>query len=98
MHKCEIHTSKVKYLGLIVGATGIEMAPEKVAAVVNWRTPTTVKNVQAFLGFANFYRGFIQNFSFITKPLTELTRYNTVNSPKSKKKQSYAPFHWSEEC
>ncbi|POS82085.1 hypothetical protein EPUL_006099, partial [Erysiphe pulchra] len=98
IHKCEFHTSKVKYLGLIVGASGIEMDPEKVTAVVNWKTPTTVKDVQAFLGFANFYRRFIHNFSVITKPLTDITRFSTIISTKSKKKQSYAPFHWSKEC
>lgn len=51
----------------------------KVAAIKNWPTPTTVKELQRFLGFANFYRRFIQNYSSITSPLTSLLR----NKPKS---------------
>ncbi|XP_048011540.1 uncharacterized mitochondrial protein AtMg00860-like [Megalobrama amblycephala] len=51
----------------------------KVAAIKDWPTPTTVKELQRFLGFANFYRRFIQNYSSITSPLTSLLR----NKPKS---------------
>ncbi|XP_048048359.1 uncharacterized mitochondrial protein AtMg00860-like [Megalobrama amblycephala] len=51
----------------------------KVAAIKNWPIPTTVKELQRFLGFANFYRRFIQNYSSITSPLTSLLR----NKPKS---------------
>ena len=53
------------------------MDPEKVSAVMDWPVPKTVKQVQAFLGFANFYRRFIRNFAMITVPLTSLTKKST---------------------
>lgn len=71
--KCQFKVRRVKYLGLILTTEGIEMDPQKVATVVNWPLPKNVKDVQAFLGFANFYRRFIKGFSRIAKALTALT-------------------------
>jgi hypothetical protein len=75
--KCEFHTDRMEYLGYIISPSGIQMDPEKVRAVAEWREPTNVKGVQSFLGFANFYMRFIQDFSKITAPLTRLTRKDT---------------------
>ena len=50
------------------------MSPKKVQAVKEWPVPKKVKQVQEFLGFANFYRRFIDNFADIARPLTELTK------------------------
>ena len=50
------------------------MDQEKLKAVTEQRTPTCVKDVQTFLGFANFYRRFIRGFSLLAKPLTQLTK------------------------
>lgn len=72
--KCKSKTTRVKYLGLIITTDGIEMNPEKVKALLDWQLPHCLKDVQAFLGFANFYRRFILGFSAIAKPLTALTR------------------------
>ncbi|TRX94028.1 hypothetical protein FHL15_005106 [Xylaria flabelliformis] len=65
--KCEFHTTETKYLGLIIGTDGIKMDPKKVEAITNWEQPQHVKDVQKFLGFANFYRRFIKSFSSILK-------------------------------
>src|SRR5690606_20119807 len=71
--KCEFHKTQVEYLGLIVSTEGIKMDPAKVAAVVEWEEPQNVKDVQSFLGFANFYRRFINGYSRIVASLTNLT-------------------------
>ena len=72
--KCEFYTKKTRYLGLIITPGGIEMDPEKVKAVAEWDAPTTRRQLQRFLGFANFYRRFIRNFAGEAKPLYELTK------------------------
>ena len=60
-------------LSLIIGSDGIKMDPKKVEAIMAWPVPTKVKKVQSFLGLANFYRCFVNNFSKVAKPLHELT-------------------------
>ncbi|KJZ69408.1 hypothetical protein HIM_11204 [Hirsutella minnesotensis 3608] len=74
VRKCEFETTEVKYLGMIISTTGVRMDPAKVDCLVNWETPVNVKDVQAFLGFSNFYRRFIKGFSRIVRPLVALTR------------------------
>jgi transposase InsO family protein len=72
--KCEFECTKTKYLGFVIEAgKGVAMDPEKVEAIQGWEAPTTVHGVRSFLGFANFYRQFIPQFSQLTKPLTDLT-------------------------
>ena len=55
INKCEFNATRVKYLGMIVTTNGIEIDTEKVEAIQKWEVPLSVKDVQAFLGFANFY-------------------------------------------
>ena len=54
------------------------MDPKKVDRVLKWPTPTKVKQVQAFLGFANFYQGFIKDFLKVAKPLTNLIKKDVL--------------------
>ncbi|KAK3544089.1 hypothetical protein QTP86_001255, partial [Hemibagrus guttatus] len=77
--KCSFHQTSVQFLGYKINSSGIEMDERKVTAVRDWPAPTMVKELQRFLGFANFYRRFIQNYSSIAHPLTSLLR----NKPKS---------------
>ncbi|XP_061550331.1 uncharacterized protein LOC133411694, partial [Phycodurus eques] len=71
--KCEFHRASVSFLGFVLAQGEVKMDPCKVDAVINWPTPTSRKDVQRFLGFANFYRKFIRNFSSIASPLHDLT-------------------------
>ena len=72
--KCVWKVTEVEFLGYIIGRNGIMMAEDKVQAVLDWKTPESLTEVQSFLGFANFYRRFIQNYSRVARPLTELTK------------------------
>lgn len=72
--KCEFHATTIEYLGFIVSPNGIFMDARKVETITTWPEPKRVKEVQSFLGFANFYRRFILNFSDLAKPLTRLTK------------------------
>ena len=53
--KCEFHVTQTKYLGFILTTEGIEVDPEKTQVIHNWKVPNTVRGVQSFLGFCNFY-------------------------------------------
>ena len=65
---------RTKYLRFIISTDGIEVDPEKIEAIQSWQVPATVKGVQSFLGFCNFYRRFIREYGRIVKPLVRLTR------------------------
>uniref|UniRef100_A0A8C7Y9I5 Gypsy retrotransposon integrase-like protein 1 n=1 Tax=Oryzias sinensis TaxID=183150 RepID=A0A8C7Y9I5_9TELE len=71
--KCEFHTTTTSFLGLVISEGIIKMDPRKVKAVLEWPRPESRKQLQRFLGFANFYRRFIKNYSKIASPLHALT-------------------------
>lgn len=72
--KCEFEKSKVEYLGLVISEGQVVMDLTKVKAVAEWPTPKSLKEVRGFIGFANFYRRFIKNFSKLARPLHDLTK------------------------
>ena len=71
---CEFEKTRIEYLGLIISEDHMEMDPVKVAGVADWPEPTNKWEVQSFLGFANFYWRFIEDFSHHAWPLFDLTR------------------------
>jgi hypothetical protein len=73
LEKCEFHQSQVEWVGYILSPTGVSMDQKKVQTIVEWATPCTLHDVQCLLGFANFYRIFIKDYSKIAAPLTRLT-------------------------
>src|SRR3954464_12919967 len=83
--KCEFWLKEVGFLGHVVSGEGIAVDPSKVEAVTQWQTPTSVGEIRSFLGLAGYYRRFIENFSKIAKPMTELLKKDTK-------------FNWTEEC
>lgn len=74
LKKCHFAQSTISYLGYIISEDGVRMDPRKVRSIVDWPTPKSVKEIQKFLGLANFYRRFIPNFASITQPLTALLK------------------------
>ena len=75
--KCVFEQLEVEYLGLILSAGKVAMDPVKVAGVHDWPIPCNVTEVRSFLGFINFYRRLLDGFSYIEKPLNNLTKANT---------------------
>ncbi|KAI2644696.1 Retrotransposon-like protein 1 [Labeo rohita] len=72
--KCEFHQTSFSFLGYIISQEGVAMDEAKVRAVTQWPQPQTLKELQRFLGFANFYRRFIRGYSIIAAPLTSMTK------------------------
>ena len=83
--KCQFWFDKVDFLGHVISAKGISVDPQKIEAIVNWKPPTNVSEVRSFLGLAGYYRKFVDGFSKIATPLTNLL----------KKDQK---FEWSDTC
>lgn len=72
--KCVFGARKMAWLGHCVSSRGISMDPNKTAAVRDWPVPKTLNELQQFLGFCNYYRGFIARFGEIARPLHDLTK------------------------
>ncbi|KAL0549247.1 hypothetical protein IC582_013728 [Cucumis melo] len=83
--KCEFWLKQVSFLGHVVSKAGVSVDPAKIEAVTGWTRPSTVSEVHSFLGLAGYYRRFVENFSGIATPLTQLTRKGV-------------PFVWSKAC
>ena len=83
--KSDIHVREIEFLGYHISPEGISMSTAKVESVKNWPVPKNMKDIQAFLGIANFYWRFIEGFSKICKPLTDLTQKDKM-------------FEWTSQC
>jgi len=85
LKKSVFHKEEVEFLGYIVKTSGVTMSDRKVKSVQNWAHPRLVKEVQIFIGFANFYRRFFKEFAKVCKPITETLKGNPQD------------FHWGRE-
>jgi hypothetical protein len=85
LSKCEFWMKQVAFLGHVISKEGISVDPRKVQDVLSWNAPTSVGDIQSFLGLAGYYRRFINGFSKISNPMTKLLE-------KDKK------FDWSPAC
>ncbi|ESK81144.1 hypothetical protein Moror_11267 [Moniliophthora roreri MCA 2997] len=72
--KCEFKVTKTLFLGMVITPGHISMDKMKLAGIKDWEAPKTIKGVQSFLGFANFYRKFIGKYAELARPLHELTK------------------------
>src|SRR5437667_3411044 len=93
LSKCEFHVQTVSFLGYIISPKGISTDPVKIDSILSWPTPTCVLDIQTFLGFANFYRRFIRNYSRIIVPITNLLKktvafsWNTTDRKSTRRLQ-----------
>ena len=83
--KCRFLLKEVKFLGHIISEKGISTDPGKTEAIQKWPVPSSKRELQQFLGLANYYRRFIKSFALIAKPLQRLT-------------EKGAPFEWTAAC
>ena len=74
--KCKWKVREVGFLGVVIGTNGIKMEEEKVKGILDWLIPKCVKDVQKFLGLANYYCRFIEGFTSIARPLHDMVRKN----------------------
>ena len=74
LEKCVWKNREVGFLGVIIREDRVKMEKEKVQGVIEWLVPKSVKDVQKFLGLANYYRWFVKDFAKIAKPLHKMTR------------------------
>ena len=89
LKKSTFATSEVEYLGIIVKLGQLAMDPIKLNDIVQWPTPSKVKDIRSFLGFANFYQQFIPNYFTITRPLIDLTKKNLSWNWTSSQQQAF---------
>jgi transposase InsO family protein len=73
-HKCHFNQAELEYLGHVVGRDGVRVDPRKVKVVQDWPVPKDVHQLRSFLGLANYVRRFIQAYSSLTRPLTDLLK------------------------
>ena len=85
LSKCEFWMDEVKFLGHVISAQGIALDPTKVKAMVKWESPKSATEIRSFVGLAGYYRRFIEGFSKIVAPLTQLTWKDQ-------------PFTWTDKC
>ena len=83
--KCSFGCTEIAYIGFIIDVQGLRVDPSKVETVTNWPTPANVGDVRSFLGLAGYYRRFIEGFSKMAGPMTQLTRKGVK-------------FQWTEPC
>ncbi|CAF0929655.1 unnamed protein product [Brachionus calyciflorus] len=92
LKKCEIMKQEVKFLGHVIGYEYRKPDPEKIESLYQYKRPYTLTQVQSFLGLAQFYRKFIENFSKIAAPLYLLTTKEQTITNKNNR------IEWNENC
>ncbi len=79
LKKCRFHEDEVQFIGFVILAQSIRIEEDRIEVIKTWLEPWSVENIQVFLGFANFYRTFIKNYSKIAAPLISMLRITDNN-------------------
>ncbi|GKF87851.1 putative reverse transcriptase domain-containing protein, partial [Tanacetum coccineum] len=87
--KCDFWLSRVQFIGHVIDSEGIHMDPAKIETINDWASPKTPTEIHQFLGFAGYYRRFIEGFLKIAKPMTKLTRKNVKFDWSEKAKAAF---------
>ena len=87
--KCEFWLEKVAFLGHMVSTGGISVDPEKIQAIIDWKAPTSVTEIRSFLRLTGYYRKFVEGFSSIAKPMTQLLKKDKKFEWTQKGKDSF---------
>lgn len=93
LSKCELHQNKIEYLSYCIWHNETEMDPQKVHTMLDWGPSQTGKQLQSFLGFANFYHQFIPSFAQVALLITNLLKMKGEKKPKPSQ-----PLKWTLEC
>ena len=99
LSKCHFFQSEVKYLGHVISASGVATDPSKISAVAEWAQPTTCTELQSFLGFASYYRRFVEGFARYAAPLHRLVA--EMDGTKKKRRtlgKAVIGDRWSNDC
>ena len=84
LEKSVFQVKKVDFLEYVVATDGVTMNEKKVESIKSWKAPASVRDIQSFIGFANFYQRFIKNISAICAPITNLLKGDPKNSSGEK--------------
>lgn len=96
LSKCAFFQREVKYLGHVISAAGVSTDPGKIEAVEKWQRPGTVTELRSFLGFASYYRRFVEGFAKLAAPLHRLVAECTRVGPGKRAKQGLGEA-WTEQ-
>lgn len=99
LEKCHLFQAEVKYLGHVISASGVATDPDKIRTVLEWKRPSTLTELRSFLGFASYYRRFVEGFARHAGPLHHL-----VAEAQGKGKRAAGGSHvklggrWNDRC
>lgn len=98
LSKCAFFQREVKYLGHVISAEGVSTDPAKIEVVADWRRPSNVGELRSFLGFASYYRRFVEGFAKLAGPLHKLVAACSSSGPRKRAPRGFTEGDWTEQC
>lgn len=97
LSKCAFFQQEVRYLGHVISDKGVSTDPSKVQVVANWPQPTTISELRSFLGFASYYRRFVEGFAKLAAPLHKLVA-ELGGTKSTRRTELSVRGHWTAQC